>query len=323
MKHRSRSMWHNRAAELAAQREALEAQPGDVDDWFLLRVPAARLSVAAFRDRFLARRLPCIISGLEDALCPRTNGSSHWDTLVAHVGSKRVAAYRPDAGATHTLGSVDLTSIAEAVAAVRAGPAQPLYVYDVPLRTKLPALLERWRVPRYIAHSYLYRTRGHHPFRDSWPTLFIGAPGSRSPTHLDRWHGHFWMLQLEGHKQWTIWHPADTALLEPSFAQGLYDPQFPPSEALAGRGRSVTVTLGPGELLFVPGGAVHAVRNLDASLAVAGNWVDATNLADVLRDLAVTSTRYADDKALFDALNEIEFDVRRACGLTRASRFFF
>ena len=39
------------------------------------------------------------------------------------------------------------------------------------------------------------------------------------------------------------------------------------------------VTLGPGELLFVPAGAAHAVTNLSHTAAISANFVDSTNLS--------------------------------------------
>ena len=50
------------------------------------------------------------------------------------------------------------------------------------------------------------------------------------------------------------------------------------------------MVLEAGELLFVPRGSPHAVENLGATVAVSGNFVDASNAAGVaasLRDSAL------------------------------------
>jgi solute carrier family 25 thiamine pyrophosphate transporter 19 len=68
------------------------------------------------------------------------------------------------------------------------------------------------------------------------------------------------------------------------------------------------VDLGPGEVLFVPGGSPHAVRNLDCTVAFAGNFVDDVNLDRVLEDLKLMAAK---DPALMDsfrALDEVDFD---------------
>lgn len=73
-------------------------------------------------------------------------------------------------------------------------------------------------------------------------------------------------------------------------------------------GSPVIFDLHPGDLLFVPGGSPHAVINTSVTVAIAGNFVDSSNLNAVLSDLKQTRHRYADDAALYEALDEIEFD---------------
>ena len=50
----------------------------------------------------------------------------------------------------------------------------------------------------------------------------------------------------------------------------------------------------PGEVLFVPGGTPHAVENLTDSLAVAGNFVDESNLAAALTEMRWLALRDAE-----------------------------
>lgn len=303
------SVVNRRKETLDAERK--EGKFRDPLDWFVLRVPGTRLSLSCFQDRFERRRLPVIVTGLN--LCP-CEGEDVWQFLKRKVGSKLVAVFEPKTGETHSLGHTELACISEVIDQVTTTTrtSAKRYMYDVPLQQKLPILLESWRIPRYMQHDYLHRTMRGHPQKSSWPTLFIGAAGTNSPVHLDRWHGHFWMFQVAGVKRWTIWHPDDTCELLPSFEKGNYDPSFPAREEILDRGRSVTLELHPGELLFVPGGAVHGVTNLEPSVAVAGNFVDATNLASVLEDLSQTSLRYQDDRALFEALSEVDFDEEDA-----------
>lgn len=63
------------------------------------------------------------------------------------------------------------------------------YMYDVPVAKRLGPLLEYWSVPRFFCENdFLRQTRLPHSFTN-WPTLFIGAQGTQSATHVDRWHG--------------------------------------------------------------------------------------------------------------------------------------
>ena len=54
------------------------------------------------------------------------------------------------------------------------------------------------------------------------------------------------------------------------------------------------VDLGPGEVLFVPGGFPHVVHNLGVTVSFAGNYVDESNLDAALRDMALLGAKYGD-----------------------------
>eukprot|EP01126_Amoeba_proteus_P031305 TRINITY_DN3074_c0_g1_i1.p1 TRINITY_DN3074_c0_g1~~TRINITY_DN3074_c0_g1_i1.p1 ORF type:complete len:146 (-),score=40.07 TRINITY_DN3074_c0_g1_i1:183-581(-) len=115
------------------------------------------------------------------------------------------------------------------------------------------------------------------------------------------------MYQIEGRKKWTIWREEEIPLLDPVW-KDKYDPIFPKVEDIIHAGHPLSFVLEPGTLLFVPGGSPHAVYNLDVTVALAGNFVGASNLEKVLHDLEKTSTRYPDDAELYQALSEMEFE---------------
>merc|ERR1712232_134679 len=54
----------------------------------------------------------------------------------------------------------------------------------------------------------------------------------------------------------------------------------------------IEVETGAGDVLFVPGGIAHQVENLDRSLAVSMNYVDASNVADFLRDADAAGSEF-------------------------------
>ena len=61
---------------------------------------------------------------------------------------------------------------------------------------------------------------------------------------------------------------------------------------LAPLARRWDVDLGPGEVLFVPGGFPHVVTNLGVTVSFAGNYVDESNLDAALRDLDLLGAKY-------------------------------
>ena len=61
------------------------------------------------------------------------------------------------------------------------------------------------RTPEYLdaLHSESFscamqRTPQKTPFRDSWPTLFVGPEGSSSALHVDQSHTNFYMILMQG-----------------------------------------------------------------------------------------------------------------------------
>ena len=295
---------------------------GGVDrrgDWELVRVAATELSMAGCRERFVRPGRMALITGLE-GLCPCNGMPDTWSFLGEMFGTKTVAVHtsatRNEGHDFRTGGSMVLMPLGELLTRLRQGMAQGMYLYDCPLPDKLPQLLEMWAVPRYFSHCYLQQTRLPHGNKRSWPTLFIGAAGTGSPMHIDRWQGHFWMLVLEGTKKWTVWAPEDLPLLSPCFTNK-YDPSFPLWEELASRpdtglAHSQQLEVGPGELIFVPGGAPHLVENLTDTIAIGGNFVDESNFERVMAELRILAHRYPDARQLADALDEMDFDENAA-----------
>jgi len=288
------------------------------------RVHASTLSLAAFRRDFVATDSPVVITGLGDVLTEDGADGEKCAWLLNRGGTKKVAVTRNDAHKNSKLScaSADVVDLSEHFHAVMADASPGSYLYDCSIPLKLPSVAESVRVPRYFTHDFAQQTMRLHAFSRSWPSLFVAARDTRSSLHVDQWQGHFFMAQVRGTKRWTIFHRDDVAYLKPSWRRGTLDPEFPSfstsgdeaeDDALspfAMFARRWDVDLGPGEVLFVPGGAPHAVHNLDATVAFAGNFIDETNVERALFDLRLMGLNQgAAMTATFDALNEVEFDA--------------
>ena len=66
-----------------------------------------------------------------------------------------------------------------------------------------------------------------------------------------------------------------------------------------------------GEVLFVPGGTPHAVENLTDSLAYAGNFVDDSNLSNVLEEMRWLAMRDKQVGEALAALEEMDAEARQ------------
>ena len=281
------------------------------------RERAERLTPERFRREYVAADEPVVIEGLGDALTEDGEKGEKCAWLLERAGNKKVAVTRRDGHRNSMLSCavtdvLDLREYWDEVMMRDVAPGSYLYDASVPL--KLPTLTESVRVPAYFAHDYVQRTMRLTAFSRSWPSLFVAARGTRSSLHVDQWSGHFFMAQVRGVKRWTIFHRSSTPHLRPSWSRGTLDPAMPPLEEQEAMGMSPRamrwdVDLAPGEVLFVPGGAAHAVSNLDATVAFAGNFIDDTNLDRALVDLRLMGRKRGEQMMQsFYALDEVEFD---------------
>jgi hypothetical protein len=105
-----------------------------------------------------------------------------------------------------------------------------------------------------------------------FPRLWIGPKGSMTPLHYDSRDN--LVCQYIGTKHITLFPPSQIKWLyargrAPSWS-GVSDPRHPDLESypLFARAKGVEVTLGPGELLYLPARWSHFVVNLDSSVMV-------------------------------------------------------
>eukprot|EP00163_Fabomonas_tropica_P005637 TRINITY_DN1524_c0_g1_i1.p1 TRINITY_DN1524_c0_g1~~TRINITY_DN1524_c0_g1_i1.p1 ORF type:complete len:667 (-),score=187.12 TRINITY_DN1524_c0_g1_i1:210-2210(-) len=158
-----------------------------------------------------------------------------------------------------------------------------LYVFDWPLPDGCPALMEEFSMPKYFAGDLLQRVPRNIdvPYRDAWPSLFIGPGGSKSALHTDSFGSSFWMALFKGRKRWVFFPPEQSSFLYEDrphqlFAVNALKPnatEYP----LLRHATMAEAILEPGELLFVPAGSPHQVENLEEIIAISGNYIDAAN----------------------------------------------
>ena len=121
---------------------------------------------------------------------------------------------------------------------------------------------------------------GHRP---RWAWMFLGANGSGSPLHVDTMCSSAWNLLLSGRKKWVLLSP------EASVEAGRLEPEV--AEVLDPGVRTVEWEQQPGECLLVPSGWAHRVVNLTPSMALTGNFVNASNIEPVVAHHAAAGRR--------------------------------
>ena len=180
------------------------------------------------------------------------------------------------------------------------------YLFDWPI-SQCPgsSVLDDVIVPRIFANDMLTLCDDCPYAQGDWPSLFIGPPGMRaSPLHRDTFGSAFWSIMISGFKTWHIFAAEDAPFLYPSLRD---DVRFDvidaldsdddtrrrfPMVRLAG---SATVTIGPGDLLYIPAGSPHQVVSdgdeATITVMLAMNFVQTANLRHVIETTAPVTMR--------------------------------
>ncbi|RHX97510.1 hypothetical protein DYB26_008479 [Aphanomyces astaci] len=192
----------------------------------------------------------------------------------------------------------------------------PLYIHDVSIPLHFPGtwphhaplltcllveLTPQVTIPAYFARDYLQQT----------PDLFVGPRGSESATHVDSFGSNFWMALVQGRKRWRLVHPNDMHLLYPTWHAGSADVVYGVDLASTDESKGDSLcplharvwecVLEAGDILFVPAGTPHFVQNLEHTVAVSSNYIDATNWTQassaLKHQVRLHITAYSDPRA--------------------------
>ena len=252
-------------------------------------------------------------------------------TIVEQMQRQREWEKRQDAAAEVSADAEQrLPSDASSVASAAAPACPRYYIHDYSVPLAAPTFLPgRFVVPSYFCGDLLQSlsSTGRPMFRDSWPSLFLGARGSTSHMHVDTLATHFWMVMMGdkddgARKRWILYDAEDLPLLYPSYANSSVDPSFPvvpyqahfdPSRAAgsdedsssAGRAqffarqhalypafahaRPSVAVLRSGDVLFVPYSLPHFVENLDTTISLSANCVLEDNREAFLTSLELAA----------------------------------
>ncbi len=145
----------------------------------------------------------------------------------------------------------------------------PCYVRDDwKLFLKHRELLSDYRIPEYFFDWFKFLPSF---MRLIYPRIFIGPKGAVTPLHDDIWGTHAWLAQLVGKKRWFLYPPDQRELL--------YDYKVCPEEPdlsrfpLYRKARPLEAVIGPGDIIFVPGGWPHYVVSLDPTISITHNFM--------------------------------------------------
>jgi hypothetical protein len=223
------------------------------------RIPReSGLSLSDFHERYAERQRPVIITDYASCFSQmtRTNIDQICGEKLVDIAQKAKKT-KEWAGIVYAPSQVTLH---QALNDPTGSNPSAVGVWDLRLSSFCPELLDsHYTVPKYVAQDFLQRVPGTRPllYRDSWPSLFVGANSSYGGLHRDVFGSAFWQYVISGTKEW---HIMDSIIGEDLFER---------NAALTHYHDMVQA----GELLLIPGNAQHQVRNLGATLSLAGNYI--------------------------------------------------
>lgn len=276
----------------------------------LLELPREHISVLSY-ERFLREyalpRQPLIIEGV-GAEWPASSAWCDLSYFLSHAGvdlEHEVAVHEGGAGADELE-----CSVGEALRRLQqreesngggGGGQPPLYLSAWEyVRGGSEALQADFSVPPLFDRSPTWLAEnavlGCAAVDMKW--LYLGQAGTGSATHVDTNMTSAWLWVARGEKEWVCAHGGDYAALLATAEQGEgddeYKARFPDLFAALDPGGKphpalATVRLfhgfqRAGEVCFNPSRSVHAVRNTCLTISLTHNYVDASNLPDVLGD---------------------------------------
>jgi histone arginine demethylase JMJD6 len=137
---------------------------------------------------------------------------------------------------------------------------EPFYLSNIHLSSLSPRLYKQFRLPRPF-ESWLDELPT--PVRPELCWLFVGPTHSGSQRHIDVLGSSAWNAVFAGTKQWTFIVETDAE----------------------GGERQARCEQQPGDLIYTPPCMEHAVSNVGLTVAITGNFVNASNVGAVLRHL--------------------------------------
>eukprot|EP00928_Gymnodinium_smaydae_P062282 TRINITY_DN4618_c0_g2_i1.p1 TRINITY_DN4618_c0_g2~~TRINITY_DN4618_c0_g2_i1.p1 ORF type:complete len:495 (-),score=81.62 TRINITY_DN4618_c0_g2_i1:13-1497(-) len=195
-------------------------------------------------------------------------------------------------------------------------------VFDESLAEVCPALLNIWRWSPCLEASDLLQhfegsgIPGSDPFH-AHPSLFVQPAGSQCGVHVDAFRSQFAQAVIRGRKRWVLWDldvadqvrfmgrrdkvrlevqkgrrmqrkihfetVFDGSSDEAGLVEGCEDQQIARDDLL--EKSRMEVEVGEGETIFVPGGMPHQVFNLEDTIAISQNFIDAIHAPRSLAEL--------------------------------------
>jgi hypothetical protein len=232
------------------------------------------LSPDEFRSRYVDRA-PVVIEGVLD----EWRALSLWDSgyfrrIAPAMRVKVKSGYLPKGEVEFLPFAAYLDMVDEYETKLQGGQAgprdRPSYLHDVPLLAMLPQLVDDVRpfpghyLPGWYQHEWWRFTQ-----------FFFGPSHSLTPLHFDSLETHNIFFQVEGRKRFILIGPHERKnCYIYNWRWSDVDPENPDLDRHPNFSKvtPTEVTVGPGDVLYMPPGTLHNVRSLERSISFNIDW---------------------------------------------------
>lgn len=154
--------------------------------------------------------------------------------------------------------------------------------------------------------------------KDDFRFVYMGPKGSWTPLHTDVFKSFSWSANICGRKLWYLFPPRQgqvnrgkrnqlpcdiDALLEQSVKDAAVAPDFPEPEP---NPPYLRVVQNPGEIIFVPTNWHHQVHNLDDTISINHNFLNACNVTTVMVNMVFALLDVREEIAAFEGTDGFE-----------------
>ena len=237
------------------------------------------------------------------------NGQACWPSLLKRFPAEASVAATDCATAERL--HLSLADFIEA----HADPECSLYLRDLHLVAAARPGADAFTAPRLFEDWLGECHDAGLPGAPDLRFVYCGRAGTGTATHVDILDTSSWSWSLTGRKRWQMWAPAHAHLLLDRWGGAPARWPRDASPALWPRAAAapcLEFISHPGEVVFVPSGWWHSVRNEDDALSVSCNWLNASNALHCSR---VAAGDEAEAQRLCDSFY---FIAGRRCGVAHA-----
>nr|XP_039264175.1 2-oxoglutarate and iron-dependent oxygenase JMJD4-like [Styela clava] len=140
-----------------------------------------------------------------------------------------------------------------------------------------------YNVAEYFHSDWLNELSDDEIESDDFRFVYMGPKGSWTPFHADVYRSFSWSANICGIKKWLLFPPGDEQYLKNVNGELPFDVTAPEMQDMniypnAQKAHCLTIVQKPGELIFVPSGWYHQVHNLDDTISINHNWLNASNI---------------------------------------------